>query len=86
MCALDYAGVSALADAVDDIVVDEIENWQAVFAASIFRCRSSRAKMAVEARVTKSERAPTGWRRLPFFISRSKSGCSAFGQSQLTDK
>jgi hypothetical protein len=32
MCALDYAGVLALADAVDDIVVDEIENWQAVFA------------------------------------------------------
>ena len=30
--AIDYGSVSALAHAVDDIVVDEIENWQAVFA------------------------------------------------------
>jgi hypothetical protein len=30
--AIDYARVSALAHVVDDIVVDEIENWQAVFA------------------------------------------------------
>ena len=30
--AVDYGSVSALAHAVDDIVVDEIENWQAVFA------------------------------------------------------
>ena len=28
---LDYAGVSELAHTVDDIVVAEIENWQAVF-------------------------------------------------------
>jgi hypothetical protein len=28
---ISYAGVSALAHAIDDIVVDEIENWQAVF-------------------------------------------------------
>jgi hypothetical protein len=30
--AIDYGSVSALAHVVDDIVVDEIENWQAVFA------------------------------------------------------
>ena len=29
--ALDYARVSELAHAADDIVVSEIENWQAVF-------------------------------------------------------
>ena len=30
--AIDYARVSDLAHAIDDIVVDEIESWQAVFA------------------------------------------------------
>src|SRR5439155_6729304 len=30
--AIDYGSISALAHVVDDIVVDEIENWQAVFA------------------------------------------------------
>jgi hypothetical protein len=30
-CALDYGGVADLAHAADDIVVTEIENWQAVF-------------------------------------------------------
>jgi hypothetical protein len=30
-CSITYAHVSGLAHAIDDIVVDEIENWQAVF-------------------------------------------------------
>ena len=28
---LDYGAVSELAHAIDDIVIEEIENWQAVF-------------------------------------------------------